>query len=230
MCILCQQLGLETSLSRSTAKEVDATDVTVNPIAQRSIAQNLITTPQPVSPGVGDSFYPNFGNGGYDGQKYTLDLNVTDVNTSNLDATTTIAANATQDLSSFNLDFIGFNIEGITVDGKPATFSRDGQELTITPSEAIANGKAFSVVVDYSGSPQPINSVAFTFEVPTGWVQIDGGSFLSWVNQTVRTTITQSTTILLTEPPIRFASRFLTPIRLQPMVTQQPICLKRLTQ
>jgi len=174
MCILCQQLGLGTALSRSSAKMFDATDVTIDTTAK----VKAIATPKPGTSGVGDSFYPNFGNGGYDVQKYTLDLNVLDISTSALDATTTIAANATQNLSSFNLDFIGFEIEGITVDGKPATFSRDGQELTITPVEAIANGEAFTVVVDYNGSPQPINSVAFTFEVPTGWVIFDGGSFV----------------------------------------------------
>lgn len=132
--------------------------------------------PQPGASGLGDSLYPGFGNGGYDVQHYTLDLNVTDVETSTLDAIATIEAKATQDLSSFNLDFIGFNISSITVNGQAATFSRDGQELTITPAEALDEGETFTVEVAYNGSPEQITSVAIP--VPTGWVIFDGGSYV----------------------------------------------------
>ena len=36
----------------------------------------LAQTPQVGAPGIGDSLYPDFGNGGYDVQHYTLDLTV----------------------------------------------------------------------------------------------------------------------------------------------------------
>lgn len=129
-------------------------------------------------PGVGDSLYPGFGNGGYDVQHYTLDLNVTDVETSAIDGSTIIEAEATQDLSSFNLDFIGFTIEDITVNGKPAEYSRDGQELIITPLESLHADESFTVEVNYNGSPEQINTVAIPFPVLTGWVNFDGGSFV----------------------------------------------------
>lgn len=136
----------------------------------------LTTLPQPGAPGVGDSLYPGFGNGGYDAQQYTIDLNVTDVTTSTLTGKTTLEANATQDLSSFNLDFIGFTIDGITVNGQPATYSRDGQELTITPANPLYANDPFTVEVQYSGAPEPITSVAIP--VPTGWVNFGEGSFV----------------------------------------------------
>jgi hypothetical protein len=156
MCTVCNFFSLSSSLPFTTADD--------------------ITTPTPGSEGIGDSLYPGFGNGGYDAQKYTLDLNVTDVATSTLIGKATIDATATQALSSFNLDFIGFDIDGITVNGKPAAFSREGQELTITPETAIGNGEDFSVEVNYNGAPEQITSVAIP--VPTGWVIFDGGSFV----------------------------------------------------
>lgn len=107
-----------------------------------------------------------------------MDLNVADVETSELNGTTTIEADATQDLSSFNLDFIGFEIDSITVNGKSAEFSRDGQELTITPAESLRAGESFTVEVEYEGSPEQINTVSIPFPVPTGWVNFDGGSFV----------------------------------------------------
>ena len=42
------------------------------------------------SPGIGDSLYPDFGNGGYDTKSYILDMTVKDVKTSDLTAVTTI--------------------------------------------------------------------------------------------------------------------------------------------
>ncbi|MCU0524984.1 MAG: hypothetical protein MUF72_09185 [Elainella sp. Prado103] len=139
-------------------------------------ADQPVLNPTPGADGVGDSLYPGFGNSGYDVEKYDLNLNVTDVATSTLIATATIDATATQDLSSFNLDFIGFSISEITVNGEAATFSRAGQELTITPLQPIATGSDFTVAIDYTGSPEPITSVAIP--VPTGWVIYDGGSFV----------------------------------------------------
>lgn len=146
--------------------------------ASNNPKNNAIKNSQPGSNGVGDSLYPGFGNGGYNTKHYTLDLNVTDVKTSNLDATATIEAKAKQDLSRFNLDFIGFAIEGITVNGKPAKYSRDGQELIITPAKPLHKGSNFTVKVDYNGAPEQIDSAAFTFPVPTGWVVVDGGNFV----------------------------------------------------
>ncbi|NJL19932.1 MAG: M1 family metallopeptidase [Leptolyngbyaceae cyanobacterium SM1_3_5] len=168
MCFVCNQFGL--SAFASLALQADSTpdEAPANP-----------DVPSPGSPGLGDSFYPNFGNGGYDAVKYTLDLNVTDVSTSTLEATTTIEAVSTQALSSFNLDFIGFEIEGITVNGQAASFSRDGQELIITPANPIANRAAFTVAVDYSGAPELVYSVAFPPEtVPTGWIPFGAGNFV----------------------------------------------------
>ena len=128
------------------------------------------------APGIGDSLYPNFGNGGYDVQHYTLDLTVHDVGTSDLDGSTTVEARATQNLGSFNLDFIGFEITDIMVNGQPADFRRSEQELTITPSGPLADNESFTVEVHYQGSPLDRNSVALPIQ--TGWVTFDGGSFV----------------------------------------------------
>ena len=92
--------------------------------ASAAVAQDA----QPGAAGLGDSLYPEFGNGGYDTLHYTLDLTV-DPETQSLDGITTIRAMATQDLSSFNLDLIGFTVESVQVDGADAEFSREGQEL-----------------------------------------------------------------------------------------------------
>jgi aminopeptidase N len=131
---------------------------------------------EPGPPGVGDSLYPHLGNGGYDVQHYTLDLTVNDVATSDLDGKTTIEARATQNISSFNLDFIGFDITSVNVNGQPAEFERSRQELTITPSMPLVQTESFTVEVQYQGSPGEMDSMAI--QIQTGWITFDGGSFV----------------------------------------------------
>jgi aminopeptidase N len=131
-------------------------------------AMIMAQSTQPGAPGLGDSLYPNFGNGGYDVQHYTLDLSITPAS-GNIDGITTIDARATQDLSSFNLDLIGLQVESTIVNGAGATFTRNGQELTITPDHPIANQSLFSVMVGYSGIPEAMESVAIA--LPTGWIR-----------------------------------------------------------
>ena len=151
---------------------------TVTPPATQATASTL--TAEPVSesgaPGIGDSLYPQLGNGGYDVQHYTLDLTVNDVATSELAGIVTIDARATQDLSRFNLDFLGFDISAITVNGQPADFKRSQQELTITPSRGLSENESFTVEIRYEGSPQEVDSSAMP--VRTGWIRVDGGSYV----------------------------------------------------
>src|SRR2546423_10712205 len=84
------------------------------------------------SPGLGDPFFPLAGNGGYDVSHYSLRLDY-DVATHHLGGSATISATATQNLSRFDLDLRGFDVSRVTVDGRAASFRRDGQELVITP-------------------------------------------------------------------------------------------------
>ena len=129
--------------------------------------------PQPGADSIGDPFYLLMGNGGYDVQHYNLDLSV-DMRSNVIVGVTTIKVLATQDLSSFNLDFIGFQIADILLDGESAEFSRDGQELTITPVEPLLNGDTFIVDVFYSGVPVTVSDPSL---YDNGWLRLNSGSY-----------------------------------------------------
>jgi len=129
------------------------------------------------APGVGDPYFPDLGNGGYDSQHYHLDIDV-DFDTLSLDAIVTIQAIATQSLSRFNLDFAGFAIDSLSVNGVEASFERDGRELMITPSEPLMIDEEFEVIVVYSGSPgADIDTAQLPFSA--GWSWINSGSFVA---------------------------------------------------
>ncbi|MGQ4420629.1 M1 family peptidase, partial [Streptomyces sp. SAS_269] len=72
----------------------------------------------PGAPGIGDPYYPNYGNGGYDVSHYDLRLRY-QPGTDELRGTATILARTTQDLSSFDLDFL-LDVSEVRVNGSRA--------------------------------------------------------------------------------------------------------------
>ncbi|MBA2522241.1 MAG: M1 family metallopeptidase [Solirubrobacterales bacterium] len=133
---------------------------------------------------LGDPLFPQIGNGGYDVGHYDIALNYAPAtNSLGAGTVTTIAAVATQDLSSFTFDFQpDLQISGVTIDGHAATFNqRDAKprlsrnpkvtqpgKLIIVPPAGIATGSNFVVKVTYSGVPEPITDADVSIE---GWVR-----------------------------------------------------------
>ena len=103
---------------------------------------------------IGDTYYPGIGNGGYDVTHYDLNVKY-DVHTRLLDGKARITAAATQNLCRFNIDLRGLTVTSVKVNDAPATFTRDGRELTITPAEALNAATGFLVEIDYNGEPGP---------------------------------------------------------------------------
>lgn len=109
----------------------------------------------PGGAGVGDPYFPKAGNGGYDVSHYALRLSY-DPDAQHLSGTATVTARATQDLSAFDLDLKGLDVEEVTVEGEQARWNRTGQELTVRPPGDLDEGETFEVRVRYSGTPQTI--------------------------------------------------------------------------
>ncbi len=126
---------------------------------------------------IGDPYFPGLGNGGYDATHYDLQLAWNDV-TDEIAGTVTIEAEATQDLSTFNLDFLGFTISRLEVNGADASYMRSGRELKITPVESLSQGSPFTVSVTYSGVPGE-GVPDFYADFGHGWSRYDKGVFVA---------------------------------------------------
>ncbi|MET7302123.1 M1 family metallopeptidase [Embleya sp. NPDC005575] len=106
-------------------------------------------------PGLGDPYFPDDGNSGYDVADYDVRVAYDPDHPDHLTGDTTVTATATARLDRFHLDLEGFEVDSVTIDGTPArSFSRSGaHELLITPARRIAKGAKFAVRVRYSGKP-----------------------------------------------------------------------------
>lgn len=135
----------------------------------------------PGDDGAGDPYFPLTGNGGYDVVHYDLDLDYTPAPpdpaplAGRLDGVATIDLVPTQDLSRFNLDLRGLTATSVTVAGKGATFTQTENELVITPTKKVKDGKKAQVVVTYGGTttrPTDIEGVLY------GWVTTRDGAMV----------------------------------------------------
>lgn len=109
--------------------------------------------PSPGSPGAGDRYFPDYGNGGYDVIHYDVHDRV-GFNRGRLSGRTELRATATQSLSRFNLDMM-LKVTAVKVNGQVAEFRKTNRhELQVTPASPIAEGTDFRVQVKYAGVPK----------------------------------------------------------------------------
>jgi aminopeptidase N len=123
--------------------------------------------------GIGDPYYPELGNGGYDVQRYDISLDYEPA-TGLLTGTVTIEARPLSPLAALNLDLQELQVERVSVDDAPAIFTHQGHELNITPRRPLRREAAFVVAIDYHGVPRPTSSAAMQMKV--GWFRGESGA------------------------------------------------------
>lgn len=123
--------------------------------------------------GIGDPYFPKYGNSGYDAAKYTVRIKY-DPTGKRLTGRTTMTAQATEQLTRLHLDFHGMDVAKVTIDGNAAQFTRDGDELIIVPAAAIGAKQQFAAEVEYEGVPTPISSPGFG---ASGFLSTRDGAF-----------------------------------------------------
>ncbi len=110
-------------------------------------------TPQAGGRSIGDPYAPELGNTGYDVQHYRLQLAL-DPAVDHVEGAATIGALANlHGLAELALDFAGFEVTSVTVNGLAAGFDRDGKKLIISLPEPLAEGEQFTLAITYRGQP-----------------------------------------------------------------------------
>ncbi len=126
-------------------------------------------------PSIGDPYAPALGNSGYDVQAYDLRLRL-DPGSGSLAASAWITATSQiHNLIGLSLDFAGFEISRLTVDGVDSAFRREAEKIHLDLPVPLSAGTAFSIRVDYSGRPDTVGSAYIPFLNHLG-LQILGSS------------------------------------------------------
>ncbi|MFT4469192.1 M1 family aminopeptidase [Arthrobacter sulfonylureivorans] len=128
---------------------------------------------EPGAASIGDPYFPDAGNTGYNASHYQLDL-LYDPPTDQLSAHATMTARATQDLASFSLDLDGLMVHSVSVDGLEARFEHEGTKLNVTPARGVPDGRTFTTVVEYSGVPQTL-----ALPGPAGFIHTNDGAIIT---------------------------------------------------
>lgn len=122
--------------------------------------------------GLGDPFFPELGNPGYDARSYDLRLRF-HPGRDLLEGRVRIEAVATADLAQLALDLRRLRVREARIDGRRAARSRSQDKLHLVPAAPIAAGARFTVTVRYRGHPRPITDPDGSQE---GWFNTDDGS------------------------------------------------------
>ncbi|WP_067972193.1 M1 family metallopeptidase [Nocardiopsis trehalosi] len=132
------------------------------------------TPPAAAAPGdgIGDPYFPDYGNTGYDVAHYDLRLDYTP-DSDRLRGTATLVAEATEDLDAFTLDFL-LDVDSVRVNGKPARVERHGDhKILVTPARPVRDGGQATIVVKYGDVP---SSVRWGDSGLTGWNRTPDGA------------------------------------------------------
>jgi aminopeptidase N len=134
----------------ATHRSVSAGSTAAGSTAAGPAAPSL--APSAGAAGIGDPYFPQYGNGGYRVGHYDIDVSFNPA-TEKLRGRTVIAARTTKSLSRFNLDLV-LPASKVLVNGVPAAHRRTAHELIVTPRQPLRDGQQMRVVVRYAGVPQ----------------------------------------------------------------------------
>jgi aminopeptidase N len=121
------------------------------------------------SPGIGDPYYSDYGNGGYDVRHYGIRIHYRP-STDRVIGNTTITAVTKKRLSRFNLDLV-LPASSVRVNGRKATFRQSAHELVVTPHRPLAAGSRMTVRVRYAGKP-----TSFSAHGISPWIRTRDGA------------------------------------------------------
>lgn len=128
----------------------------------------------PGAAGLGDPYFPEHGNGGYQVDHYDLEVRY-DPASKQLTGRVTLLATATSNLSGFSLDLDDdLDVRAVAVDEDPATVDREDDELVVTPASGLVAGTRFTTTVAYHGVPEPVDSPQLG---SNGFHHTTGGAF-----------------------------------------------------
>ncbi len=118
-----------------------------------------------------DPYVPGHGDLTFDVTHYDLDLEY-DVEGNRLSGTATLSCIAREETSELRIDLHALDVAKVTLDGAAVKYRDRRDTLTVRPATALQADDAFTLVVRYSGHPEPMTSRALG---SAGWEELEDG-------------------------------------------------------
>src|SRR5262245_25859476 len=128
---------------RATVQRLSAVIILLGAVAGPAIEDHVVAagpgTPVAGARSLGDPLLPQIGNGGYDVEHYTIELDYDPAANTFRAARTTITARATAHLAELSLDFQdGFEITRVTVGSRDAHFESVAAEPDLSSIDGVS--------------------------------------------------------------------------------------------
>jgi aminopeptidase N len=125
-------------------------------VVSLAVAGSLLAVPPTAAAqsGIGDDYFPEAGNVGYDVRHYAINVRYHPAN-GELSGVTTVRLAPTSRLKSFTFDLL-LRADSVRIDGVGASFTQSKHELTIRPGSPLPKGQVVAVAVRYHGKPSQI--------------------------------------------------------------------------
>ncbi len=158
--------GSSTTLDTSTTSTTDA-------------ATSTTTTAQLITgvvggETVGDPYFPNIGNTGYDVSHYDLALRVDTNGADQLEGLATITFTATEDVDQISFDLRGLTVNEARLGDVDLEIEQVGDKLRVRFPETLLTGSENTIAVDYGGNPQLVDSTTRIGVI--GWFDLGNNS------------------------------------------------------
>src|SRR4051794_14822457 len=169
------------SLPATTAPGTSTTPVTRAPgtwngsVASTEPPATTAPTPDPDQPSlsVGDRLYPGIGSADLDVRSYDLRLRY-DPPAERLDATVTITTTVDRPLDVIALDARQLVVDGVSIDGRKATFRKTPSELLVEAPARLLPGAPVAVAVTFHDERHG----SVDDRMGAGWYPATGGSYV----------------------------------------------------
>ena len=123
---------------------------------------------------VGDPYFPNLGNTGYDVSSYDLDLRIDTEGADQLVGVATISFIATEDVDQISFDLRGLDVSDARLGDDAVETEQVGDKLRLRFAETLSAGSENVVAISYSGTPQLVDSTTRIGVI--GWFDLGNNS------------------------------------------------------
>lgn len=170
----------ETTTTAAAADSTSTSTSTSESTTTSSTTTTASTTTAPLAgviggETIGDPYYPDIGNTGYDVDHYALQLSVSTDGVDTLDGVATISLRATENLSQLSFDLEGLSVAGVTDGaGQAFDFEQTDRKLRIRFADSLPADTSIDLQVVYSGNPVSVPSTTRIGNI--GWFDLGPNS------------------------------------------------------